>query len=93
MKKLLMVAMLMLLAVFAVACGTDEKTSADEEKTAKELTIKHELGETKVKQNPNKVVVFDFGTLDTLKALDLSKKCCWFTETIFTEVFRCFCGE
>ncbi|MBA3927364.1 siderophore ABC transporter substrate-binding protein [Listeria rustica] len=73
MKKLVMVAMLVFLAVFAVACGTDEKTNADEEKTAKELTIKHELGETKVKQNPGKVVVFDFGTLDTLQALDLSK--------------------
>ncbi|EUJ44607.1 siderophore ABC transporter substrate-binding protein [Listeria riparia] len=72
MKKLLMAAMLMLLAVFAVACGTDEKTKADEETTAKELTIKHELGETKVKQNPEKVVVFDFGTLDTLQALGLS---------------------
>lgn len=72
MKKLLMAAMLMLLAVLAVACGTDEKTKADEETTAKELTIKHELGETKVKQNPEKVVVFDFGTLDTLQALGLS---------------------
>ncbi|MBC2161111.1 siderophore ABC transporter substrate-binding protein [Listeria booriae] len=72
MKKLLMAAMLMLLAVFTVACGTDEKTKADEETTAKELTIKHELGETKVKQNPEKVVVFDFGTLDTLQALGLS---------------------
>ncbi|MBC1906576.1 siderophore ABC transporter substrate-binding protein [Listeria booriae] len=72
MKKLLMAAMLMLLAVFAVACGTDEKTKADEETAAKELTIKHELGETKVKQNPEKVVVFDFGTLDTLQALGLS---------------------
>ncbi|MBC1317532.1 siderophore ABC transporter substrate-binding protein [Listeria booriae] len=72
MKKLLIAAMLMLLAVFAVACGTDEKTKADEETTAKELTIKHELGETKVKQNPEKVVVFDFGTLDTLQALGLS---------------------
>ncbi|MBC2172378.1 siderophore ABC transporter substrate-binding protein [Listeria booriae] len=72
MKKLLMAAMLMLLAVFVVACGTDEKTKADEETTAKELTIKHELGETKVKQNPEKVVVFDFGTLDTLQALGLS---------------------
>ncbi|MBC1551518.1 siderophore ABC transporter substrate-binding protein [Listeria booriae] len=72
MKKLLMAAMLMLLAVFAVACGADEKTKADEETTAKELTIKHELGETKVKQNPEKVVVFDFGTLDTLQALGLS---------------------
>ena len=35
----------------------------------KELTINHFLGETTVKKNPEKVVVFDFGTLDTLDAL------------------------
>jgi len=34
-----------------------------------ELTIKHQLGETKVMTNPEKVVVFDFGTLDTLDKL------------------------
>lgn len=34
-----------------------------------ELTVKHELGETKVKTNPSKVVVFDYGSLDTLDKL------------------------
>lgn len=34
-----------------------------------ELTITHQLGETKVKENPETVVVFDFGTLDTLDQL------------------------
>lgn len=37
----------------------------------KELTIKHELGETKVKTNPKKVVVFDYGALDTLDKLGI----------------------
>ncbi|USG66180.1 siderophore ABC transporter substrate-binding protein [Brevibacillus ruminantium] len=44
------------------------ETPAPEAQT-EELTIKHELGETKVKKNPQKVVVFDFGTLDTLDKL------------------------
>jgi iron complex transport system substrate-binding protein len=35
-------------------------------KEGEELTITHQLGETKVKKNPEKVVVFDFGALDTL---------------------------
>jgi iron complex transport system substrate-binding protein len=30
------------------------------------LTIKHQLGEAKVKKNPEKVIVFDYGILDTL---------------------------
>ncbi|UVI29553.1 siderophore ABC transporter substrate-binding protein [Paenibacillus spongiae] len=34
-----------------------------------ELTIKHQLGEAKLKQNPEKVVVFDNGVLDTLDKL------------------------
>ena len=38
-------------------------------KDGEELTIKHKLGETKVKKNPQKVVVFDFGTLDSLDKL------------------------
>lgn len=34
-----------------------------------ELTITHKLGSTKVKVNPQKVVVFDYGVLDTLEKL------------------------
>ncbi|WP_374702715.1 siderophore ABC transporter substrate-binding protein [Bacillus sp. V5-8f] len=33
------------------------------------MTIKHQLGEAKVKKNPEKVVTFDFGSLDTLDKL------------------------
>ncbi|MCM3700879.1 siderophore ABC transporter substrate-binding protein [Paenibacillus macerans] len=34
-----------------------------------ELTIKHQLGEAKVKKNPGNVVVFDYGVLETLDKL------------------------
>lgn len=34
-----------------------------------EIIVKHQLGETPVKANPSKVVVFDFGSLDTLDKL------------------------
>ncbi|WP_114498349.1 siderophore ABC transporter substrate-binding protein [Fontibacillus phaseoli] len=34
-----------------------------------ELTIKHKLGEAKVKKNPGNVVVFDYGVLETLDKL------------------------
>ncbi|MGZ7442536.1 siderophore ABC transporter substrate-binding protein [Paenibacillus sp. TH7-28] len=36
---------------------------------SEELTIKHQLGEAKVKKNPGNVVVFDYGVLETLDKL------------------------
>ncbi|WP_285768295.1 siderophore ABC transporter substrate-binding protein [Peribacillus sp. SI8-4] len=69
-KKLSVLLLIAMLAVVAVACGSDkakEETGTKKE-TAKseEITVKHQLGETKVKTNPKKVVVFDMGALDTL---------------------------
>jgi iron complex transport system substrate-binding protein len=62
--------------MFLAACGSSNKaevTSGDGEKTeeAKTVTIKHEYGEVVVDKNPEKVVVFDFGILDTLDALGI----------------------
>src|SRR5699024_4346971 len=71
MKKLQFVFMLSMIAVLAAACGSNE---AEEEGKAKEketVTIEHELGETEVEKDPEKVVVFDFGALDTLNELDV----------------------
>lgn len=70
-KKLSVIFIALILAVVAAACGSSSSketanTSASE---AKEVTIKHLSGETKVKTNPKTVVVFDFGTLDTLDKL------------------------
>ncbi len=75
--------MTVFLAVILAACGSNNAATSDnntatagntEATTApntesKELTIKHELGEITIKTNPQKVVVFDFGTLDTLDKL------------------------
>ncbi len=75
-KKLSLFLLITILAIFMAACGSnpssEEKSNASAEpKETEELTIKHFLGETKVKKNPKKVVVFDFGTLDTLDALGI----------------------
>ncbi len=73
-NKLVLFLVIAMLAIFAAACGTKE-SSSDTDKTSgsseesTELTIKHELGETKVEKNPENVVVFDFGALDTLDKL------------------------
>lgn len=75
MKKLLLVTMLALFTLVIAACGSDDskdngsKKSDSNKKENEELTIKHELGKTKVKKNPEKVAVFDFGALDSLDEL------------------------
>ncbi|WP_211234306.1 siderophore ABC transporter substrate-binding protein [Paenibacillus taiwanensis] len=74
--------MTLVIAVVAAACGdkntasnggsTEQATGSTTSTTAaeqSELEITHKLGTTKVKLNPQKVVVFDFGALDTLDKL------------------------
>lgn len=75
--------MTVFLAVILAACGSNNAATSNNNTAAagntgattapttesKELTIKHELGEITIKSNPQKVVVFDFGTLDTLDKL------------------------
>lgn len=70
-KKLSLLFMMALVAVIMVACGSnnEKETGSKPKKEAEEVTVKHELGETKVEKNPEKVVVFDFGSLDTLDKL------------------------
>lgn len=75
MKQSLLMFLLAMVAVLLVACGSDDKKNEDassgdakpEEKT--EVVVNHEYGETKVAVNPKKVVVFDYGSLDTIDAL------------------------
>ncbi|HEY2491774.1 MAG TPA: siderophore ABC transporter substrate-binding protein [Paenibacillus sp.] len=74
------VMMTVMMAVVVAACGSNNNKEAKTEPAvstngatpsaeSKELTIKHQLGETKVQTNPKKVVVFDFGVLDSLDKL------------------------
>ncbi len=77
MKKLLWMLALSMLVIGLGACGSDksndkeEGSNADDNAAQEEetITVKHELGETDVDKNPEKVVVFDYGTLDSLDKL------------------------
>ncbi|WP_257348686.1 siderophore ABC transporter substrate-binding protein [Pseudalkalibacillus decolorationis] len=73
MKKNLFSALLIaMVSIVLAACGSSSETSskaASSGSSEEEITIKHELGEAVVKKNPKKVVVFDFGALDTLDKL------------------------
>jgi len=85
MKKMLIALMMFGLMAFLVACGgekeadTSSDTPADDEaeveevQEAEEVEVKHELDEevVTVSKNPEKVVVFDFGILDTFDELGL----------------------
>lgn len=73
MKKLRFISIMFALILLLAACGSTEETSkssgSEGEKTeekAKEVTITHKFGEVTIEKNPKKVVVFDFGVLDTL---------------------------
>ncbi|MET3576514.1 siderophore ABC transporter substrate-binding protein [Bhargavaea ullalensis] len=83
-KKLSIFAILLAFLLILGACGNKDAGNADKsddsasgDKKAEEtetITIKHELGEAPVKKNPENVVVFDFGILDTLDELGVNVK-------------------
>lgn len=74
MKKIIYSMLLAILALVVVGCGAKEEkretseTGADKAE-AETVVVEHELGKTEVPKNPEKVVVFDFGSLDTLEKL------------------------
>src|SRR5690606_9946729 len=78
MKKLTMTVLLAALMIVLAACGTKEKeegktTSSNTNEASEMISVKHELSDkpVEVTKNPEKVVVFDFGTLDTLDDLGI----------------------
>lgn len=78
MKKFLTIILMSAFVLALAACGgndeeateTETDDNADTEETS-EVVVEHELGETTVKKNPERVVAFDFGSLDTLDKLDI----------------------
>lgn len=74
MKKWSLLGIIFSIILVLAACGGAKETTESEKtsgskSTAEKVTIKHKYGETVVKKNPKKVVVFDFGILDTLDEL------------------------
>jgi len=69
MKKIILSSLILILSVVLVACGNNDNSNNNEDKEM--VTVTHELGETDVPVNPEKVIVFDFGILDTLDKLDI----------------------
>ncbi|WP_144555382.1 siderophore ABC transporter substrate-binding protein [Bacillus sp. X1(2014)] len=76
MKKWSLFTLVFAMILVLAACGSKEKgqteTASANNETAEKMTIKHQYGEAEVKKNPEKVVVFDFGVLDTLDELGIN---------------------
>lgn len=62
---------LMFTVFILAACQSAEDQEEQTEGAGETITVTHELGETDVQVNPEKVIVFDFGMLDTLDYLDI----------------------
>jgi len=79
MKKWSLLGLVFTIIFVLAACGGTSKeegsaktaSSNKTEKAAEKMTIKHQYGEAVVAKNPKKVVVFDFGVLDTLDELGI----------------------
>lgn len=71
MKKILILFSISILFTVLAACGDSEDTGSKQSAEAEKISIKHELDTTDVPVNPEKVVVFDFGTLDSLDKLGI----------------------
>lgn len=78
MKKLSITLLLAALMIVLAACGTKDNDSekasgsdANNNDATETISVEHELSDkpVEVPKNPKKVVVFDFGTLDTLDEL------------------------
>src|SRR5690625_2029679 len=73
MKRIIYGILLTVFAILLVGCGTNQEDTqnvSDNDETGI-IKVEHELGTTEVPKNPEKVVVFDFGILDTLDKLGI----------------------
>lgn len=70
-KKLLLSILTAFAVVLLAACGAHNKqnTKTNTSSSASEVSIKSAAGETKVLINPKKIVTFDLGAADTIRAL------------------------
>src|SRR5699024_7774833 len=71
MKKIYVLLTFTILVLGVIACDMTNSENVSNNGDRATITITHELGETTVQKNPEKIVVFDFGALDTLDKLGI----------------------
>src|SRR5690554_903124 len=68
---LLFVFLLIFSMVGLMGCSSTPATSKGEAKDVETVTIPHELGEATIEKKPQRVLVFDYGILDSLNQMDV----------------------
>lgn len=72
MRKVQIFILMLALTMITAACGTtNANNGGTTDPNAETVVVEHELGSTTVVKNPESVVVFDFGSLDTLNKLGI----------------------
>lgn len=66
MKKLGLLSLVLILSFTVIACSGETENAEQGQDENSLITIKHELDEVTLSQNPEKIVVFDYGILDAL---------------------------
>ena len=69
MRKWMLIMLAAAFLLILAACGAEEAEDTAGAAEADMMTIEHKLGEATFEKNPEKVVVFDFGVLDTMDEL------------------------
>ena len=72
MKNKSMIIGIILVLLIAAGITIPKFVGGNSEPVSETITITHELGETQVTTNPQKVVVFDYGILDALDSLGVN---------------------
>ena len=73
--RLLVLAVALLTFILSGCSGkTASQPASDAGKTPETLTVQHELGKAAIPLQPQKIVVLDYGALDTLDSLDNTAK-------------------
>lgn len=70
-KKMMTIFVVAVLTMVLAACGagSEGENGSQAAGEAEKISVEHELGTAEVTQNPQKVIVFDFGVLDSLDKL------------------------
>ena len=71
-KKIkILFSIMVITALFITACNSGAVENNDEVSSKGEsITIEHELGETELRREPERIIVFDYGVLDALDTME-----------------------
>lgn len=70
-KKLSLILLIAVIAIMTAACGAKDSSEKADSNEKEMITVEHQLGTTEVEKNPETVIVFDYGVLDSLDKLGI----------------------